>query len=162
MEPSIAFWHLRLPPVSTQGEAQSQESQPKDQLGVRSAANVLADAVKVHTYTRRRRTVNTGSGGVSTASRIVSTAKESISTSSASMPVSTASMVDKVAQTFTEEEWENIKARVEADEELTQRLQEEEREKYKELDQGSFEKKKTSKASESAQEQPDGEEKESS
>nr|GEU95257.1 reverse transcriptase domain-containing protein [Tanacetum cinerariifolium] len=38
--------------------------------------------------------------------------------------------VHAAAQTFTEEEWENIIARVEADEELTQRLQAEEREKY--------------------------------
>ncbi|GJX94147.1 hypothetical protein Tco_0348733 [Tanacetum coccineum] len=36
---------------------------------------------------------------------------------------------------FTEEEWENIRARVEADEELTQRLQAEERNKYNEVDQ---------------------------
>ncbi|GKE54565.1 hypothetical protein Tco_1489721 [Tanacetum coccineum] len=35
--------------------------------------------------------------------------------------------VHKAAQSFTEEEWENIRARVEADEELTQRLLAEER-----------------------------------
>ncbi|GKC52466.1 hypothetical protein Tco_1075211, partial [Tanacetum coccineum] len=51
-----------------------QEDQPEDQLGVLSAAKVLADVAKVHTYSRRRRPVSTGSGGVSTASRIVSTA----------------------------------------------------------------------------------------
>ncbi|GJW16235.1 hypothetical protein Tco_0020368 [Tanacetum coccineum] len=46
-----------------------------------SAAKVLADAAEqrrdienVQTYTRRRRAVSTGSGGVSTASRVVSTA----------------------------------------------------------------------------------------
>ncbi|GJT79678.1 putative ribonuclease H-like domain-containing protein [Tanacetum coccineum] len=50
--------------------------------------------------------VSTGSGGVSTASRLFSTTEESVSTASASMPVSTA------------EEWENIRARVKADEEL--------------------------------------------
>ncbi|GJX29187.1 hypothetical protein Tco_0237266 [Tanacetum coccineum] len=50
-------------------------------LGVFSAAIALADAAKrrqsvknVQTYTRRRREVSTGSGGVSTASRLVSTA----------------------------------------------------------------------------------------
>ncbi|GKC01414.1 hypothetical protein Tco_0987550 [Tanacetum coccineum] len=41
----------------------SQEDQPEDQLGVFSAAKVLVDAAKnVHTYTRRRRAVSTGSG----------------------------------------------------------------------------------------------------
>nr|GEY87393.1 hypothetical protein [Tanacetum cinerariifolium] len=89
--------------------------------------------------------INTGSDEISTTSRIVSTAKESVSTDGASMPVSTASMIDKerqriarvheAAQTFIEEEWENIRARVEADEELTQRLQVEERDKYSEVDQ---------------------------
>ncbi|GJS35824.1 zinc finger, CCHC-type containing protein [Tanacetum coccineum] len=102
-------------------------------------------------YTRRRRAVSTGSGGISTAG--------------ASMPVSTAGMVQEVnisipslvvvkdkavrlqeeldkeerqrmarvykaAQSFTKEEWENIRARVEADEELSKRLQAEERNKY--------------------------------
>ncbi|GJZ81804.1 hypothetical protein Tco_0646798 [Tanacetum coccineum] len=138
----------------------SQEDQPEDQLGVFSAAKVLADAAKenVHTYTRRRRAVSTGSGGISTASRLFSTAEESVSTAGASMPVSTAGMVQEVnisipspvvikdkgkgkmeeskdeqikrtklqqelTPYFTEEEWENIRARVEADEELTHRLQ---------------------------------------
>nr|GEW09489.1 synaptobrevin, longin-like domain protein [Tanacetum cinerariifolium] len=80
------------------------------------------------TYTRRR-SVSTGSGGVSTASRMISTAEESVSTAGASMPVSTTGMIDK------EDEWENIRARVKADEELTQRLQVEERNKYNEVDQ---------------------------
>nr|GEW42985.1 hypothetical protein [Tanacetum cinerariifolium] len=139
--------------VSTQGEA---HSQPKDQLGVLSAAKILVDVAKVYTYTRRRMAVNTGSDGISTTRRIVSTAEESVSTNGASMPVSTASTIDKdvrlqeqfdeeerqklarfheVAQTFTKEEWENIRARVEADEELTQKLQAEEMEKYSEVDQ---------------------------
>ncbi|GJW32968.1 hypothetical protein Tco_0053000 [Tanacetum coccineum] len=43
--------------------------------------------------------------------------------------------VHKAAQSFTEEEWENIRARVEADEELSRRLQAEERNKYSEVDQ---------------------------
>nr|GEY92811.1 hypothetical protein [Tanacetum cinerariifolium] len=38
--------------------------------------------------------------------------------------------VHKAARSFTEEEWEDIRARVEANEELVQRLQTEEREKY--------------------------------
>nr|GEW88918.1 hypothetical protein [Tanacetum cinerariifolium] len=96
------------------------------------------------TYTRRR-AISTGSGRVSTASRMISTAKESVSTAGASMPVNIADMIDKerqriarvheAAQTFTEEEWENIRARVEADEELTQRLQAEKKNKYSEADQ---------------------------
>ncbi|GKB14348.1 hypothetical protein Tco_0848271 [Tanacetum coccineum] len=170
------------------------EDQPEDQLGVLSAAKVLADAAKtnVHTYTKRRRAVSTGSGGISTA-------EELVSTTGTSMPVSTASMVQEVnisipspvvvkdkgkgkmeeykdehtkrtklqqeqerlgheavlrlqeeldekerqrmarvheaAQYFTKEEWENIRVRVKVDEELSRRLQAEERNKYNEVDQ---------------------------
>ncbi|GKA20444.1 hypothetical protein Tco_0700433 [Tanacetum coccineum] len=59
----------------TPTKVSSQEDQSEDQLGVLSAAKVLADAAKknVNTYTRRRRAVSTGSEGVSTASRIFST-----------------------------------------------------------------------------------------
>ncbi|GJW60330.1 hypothetical protein Tco_0109665 [Tanacetum coccineum] len=76
----------------------SQEDQPEDQLGVFSAAKVLANAAKenVHTYTRRRRAVSTGSCGISSASRLFSTAEESVSTAGASMPVSTAGKVQEV------------------------------------------------------------------
>ncbi|GKB53537.1 hypothetical protein Tco_0904290 [Tanacetum coccineum] len=167
----------------------SQEDQPEDQLGVFSAAKVLADAAKnVHTYTRRRRAVSTGSGGVSTASRLFSTAEESVSTAGASMPVSTAGTVQEVnkdkgkgimtesepeqtktklqqrqeragyeaavrlleqldkeerqriarmheeAKYFHIEEWENIQATIKVDEELAQRIQAEEREKYSEAE----------------------------
>ncbi|GKF01010.1 hypothetical protein Tco_0027933, partial [Tanacetum coccineum] len=74
----------------------SQEDQPEDQLGVFSAAKVLADVAKnVHTYTRRRRAVSSGSGGVSTASRLFSIAEELVSTVGASMPVSTVQEVNK-------------------------------------------------------------------
>ncbi|GJW86488.1 hypothetical protein Tco_0161828 [Tanacetum coccineum] len=56
----------------------SQEDQPEDQLGVFSAAKVLADAAKenVHTYTRRRRAVSR-----------ISTAEESVNTTGTSMSV---------------------------------------------------------------------------
>ncbi|GJS73943.1 hypothetical protein Tco_0706784 [Tanacetum coccineum] len=61
--------------------------QPEEQLGVFSAATALADVARrrqsvenVQTYTRIRREVSTGSGGVSTASRLVSTASELDST----------------------------------------------------------------------------------
>ncbi|GJS80269.1 hypothetical protein Tco_0730150 [Tanacetum coccineum] len=156
----------------------SQEDQPEDQLGVLSAAKVLADAAKknVNTYTRRRRAVSTGSGEVSTASSLFSTIKELVSTvvvKDKGKGIMTDSedeqtkrtklqqeqdrlgheaavrlqeeldeeerqrmaRVHAAAQSFTEEEWENIRARVEADEELTQRLQAEERNKYSEVDQ---------------------------
>ncbi|GJV92285.1 hypothetical protein Tco_1540098 [Tanacetum coccineum] len=43
--------------------------------------------------------------------------------------------VHETAQSFTEEEWENLRARVEADEELSKRLQVEEKNKYNEVDQ---------------------------
>nr|GFB29014.1 hypothetical protein [Tanacetum cinerariifolium] len=84
--------------VSTQREAHNQEYQPEDQLGVLSAAKVLADVARknVQTYTRRRRAVSTGSGRISTASRLFSTAKELVSTAGASMPVSTAGMAQRV------------------------------------------------------------------
>ncbi|GJR91798.1 hypothetical protein Tco_0215809 [Tanacetum coccineum] len=76
----------------------SQEDQPEDQLGVFSAAKVLADAAKnVHTYTRRRTAVSTSSGEVSTASRLFSTTEESVSTACASMPVSTDDMVQEAS-----------------------------------------------------------------
>ncbi|GJS91201.1 hypothetical protein Tco_0773837 [Tanacetum coccineum] len=135
----------------------SQEDQPEDQFRVFSAAKVLADAAKnVHTYTRIRKVVSTSSGGVSTASRLFSTAEELVSNAGASMPVSTASTIQEVnkdkaavrlqeqrnkeerqrivrmheeAKSFNIEEWENIQATIEADEELAQRIQAEEREK---------------------------------
>ncbi|GJY13488.1 hypothetical protein Tco_0382797, partial [Tanacetum coccineum] len=67
---------------SAQGEAHSQEDQPKDHLGFLSAAKVLADAARknVHTYTRRRRAVSIGSGGISIASSLFSTIEELVST----------------------------------------------------------------------------------
>ncbi|GKC75207.1 hypothetical protein Tco_1125981 [Tanacetum coccineum] len=107
----------------------------EDQLGVFGAAKVLTDAAKenVHTYTRRKRAVSTGSDGISTA-------EESVSTVSASMLTKRTKpqqeqerpgheavvrlqeeldeeerqrmdRVQKAAQSFTEEEWDNIKAR---------------------------------------------------
>nr|GEV42435.1 hypothetical protein [Tanacetum cinerariifolium] len=130
--------------VSTQREAQSQESLPEDQLGVFSATKVLVEVAKVHTYTRRRRAISTASGGISTA-------KESVSIAGASMPVSTAGMVDKVvrlqeqldeeerhriarvheeASSFVVDEWEDIQAKIKADDELELKIQAKEMEKY--------------------------------
>ncbi|GKE13263.1 hypothetical protein Tco_1416814, partial [Tanacetum coccineum] len=70
------------PHVADQGRFDDTQvsDQPEEQLGVFSAAKVLADAAEqrrdvenVQTYTIRRRAVSTGSGGVSTASELVST-----------------------------------------------------------------------------------------
>ncbi|GJR93394.1 hypothetical protein Tco_0265568 [Tanacetum coccineum] len=136
----------------TPTKVSSQEDQSEDQLGVLSAAKVLADAAKknVNTYTRRRRAVSTGSEGVSTASRIFSTAEESVSTAGASMPVSTAGMVQQVniiipssSETTKDkgkaimqesEQPKKIKKRVQIqmslDEELAQKLHEEEQARF--------------------------------
>nr|GEV11423.1 hypothetical protein [Tanacetum cinerariifolium] len=131
--------------VSTQEEAQSQESQLKDQLGVLSVAKVLADAAKVHTYSRRRGQLvlavvelvlslnqcrprqkdnKNKKLGLETAVRVQEEFDEEERQRIA--------RVYATAQTFTKEEWKNIRARVEA--ELTQRLQAEEREKYSDVD----------------------------
>ncbi|GJV02369.1 putative ribonuclease H-like domain-containing protein, partial [Tanacetum coccineum] len=114
------------------------EDQPEDQLG-------------------RRRAVSTGNGGISTvgASMPVSTAgmiqEVNISIPSPVVVKDKAAVglqeeldeeerqrmarVHKATQSFTKEEWENIRARVEADEELSKRLQAKERNKYSEVDQ---------------------------
>ncbi|GJU90191.1 hypothetical protein Tco_1302614 [Tanacetum coccineum] len=122
----------------------SQEDQPEDQLGVFSAAKVLADAAKnVHTYTRRRKAVSTGSGGISTANRLFSTVEESVSTVGASMPVSTADTVqevnkDKGKGIMTESEPEQTKTKLQQRQEragyeaairLQEQLDEEERQR---------------------------------
>nr|GEV59108.1 hypothetical protein [Tanacetum cinerariifolium] len=117
--PTMLVQGLQVTPI----KVRSQDDQPKDQLGVLSAAKILADATRVHTYSRRRRTISTGSGGVGTASRIICTVEKTVSIAGVSMPVSTG-----------EDEWENIRERVEADEEVTQRLQAEEKEQYCEDD----------------------------
>ncbi|GKF60242.1 hypothetical protein Tco_0177028, partial [Tanacetum coccineum] len=120
-------------------------------MGVFSAAKVLADTSKenVHTYTRRRRAVSTGSGGISTASMV-----QEVNISIPSPVVVKDKGKGKIEESEDEqtkrtklqqeqerlgheaaEEWENIRARVEDDEELSRRLQAEERNKYSEVDQ---------------------------
>ncbi|GKA33933.1 hypothetical protein Tco_0720362 [Tanacetum coccineum] len=64
--------HLKLEDANgitlvTPTKTSTQEDHPEDQLGVLSVAKVLTDVARIHTYSRRRRTVSTGSGGVSTA-----------------------------------------------------------------------------------------------
>nr|GEU85445.1 hypothetical protein [Tanacetum cinerariifolium] len=150
----------------------SKKSQPEDQLGVFSAAKILADTAKVYTYTRRRRAVNTGSGGVSTASRIISTAEEPVSTVGASMPVRTVGIINKDKGIMEESVPELFKATMrsmqdfvpmesEGEKEVPKLAEAEgsKRDAEKELDQRSSKKQKTSKASRSTQEQPDKEEK---
>ncbi|GJZ01935.1 putative reverse transcriptase domain-containing protein [Tanacetum coccineum] len=99
-------------------------------LGVFSAAKILADVARVHTYSRRRKTVSTCSGGICTA-------EESVNTASASMPVSTAgidqgSIPSPSASKDKDAEWDDILARVAANEDLVQQLQA--GEKYSEED----------------------------
>ncbi|GJR10396.1 hypothetical protein Tco_0793048 [Tanacetum coccineum] len=86
--------------ISASGEAHSSDISPEDQLGVLSAAKILADAGKsdtvpktvseVQTYTRRRRDVidvNTGSEAVNIASDFFSAAKASVNNAGDSIPV---------------------------------------------------------------------------
>ncbi|GJU03894.1 hypothetical protein Tco_1114232 [Tanacetum coccineum] len=114
--------------------------QPKEQLGVFSAATTLVDAARrrrsvenVQTYIRRRREVSTGSGGVSTASRLVSTAD-----------ISTVSKLDSTAGVKAKDKGKTImhefktskkiKKRVQVqmsvDEELAKKVFEEEQAKF--------------------------------
>nr|GFA26049.1 hypothetical protein [Tanacetum cinerariifolium] len=118
----------------TPTKVSSQEDQPDDQLGVLSAAKILADITRVHTYSRRRRAVSTGSGAVSTASRIISTAEETVSTAGVSMTVSTTGMVQekrqerdeyKAAIRLQEQQDKEENQRIAMDAEIAQRLHEE-------------------------------------
>ncbi|GKE11838.1 hypothetical protein Tco_1415389 [Tanacetum coccineum] len=144
------------PHVADQGRFDDTQvsDQPEEQLGVFSTTKVLADATEqrrdvenVQTYTRRRRAVSTGSGGVSTASELVSTAgvkandkgkavmqeseppkkikkrvqvqmKELDATERQRM-----AQVHQAAQGFTDDEWDDILARVAADKDFVQQLQ---------------------------------------
>ncbi|GJU94356.1 hypothetical protein Tco_1319112 [Tanacetum coccineum] len=114
--------------------------QPEEQLGVFSAATALADAARrsrsvenVQTYTRRRREVSTGSGGVSTASRLVSTAD--ISTASELDSTAGVKAKDKGKAIMHESEPpKKIKKRVQVqmsvDEELAKKVFEEEQARF--------------------------------
>ncbi|GJX46871.1 hypothetical protein Tco_0272061 [Tanacetum coccineum] len=138
-----------------------QEDQPEDQLGVFSEAKVLADAAtNVHTYTRRRRTVvlavvelvllvdclvllknrlvllvhqcqlvllqRQERAGYEAAIRL----QEQLDDEERQR----IARVQEEASSFNIEEWEDIQATIEADEELAQRIQAEEREKYSEAE----------------------------
>ncbi|GKC11431.1 hypothetical protein Tco_1008213 [Tanacetum coccineum] len=109
-------------------------------LGVFSATTTLADAAKrrqsvenVQTYTKRRREVSTGSGGVSTASRLVSTAD--ISTASRLVSIAGVKAKDKGKAIMHESEPpKKIKKRVQVqmivDEELAKKVFEEEQARF--------------------------------
>ncbi|GKF20720.1 hypothetical protein Tco_0069358, partial [Tanacetum coccineum] len=91
------FYFVSPTRISASGEAHSSDISPEDQLGVLSAAKILADAGKsdtvpktvseVQTYTRRRRDVNIGSEVVNTASDFFSVAKASVNNAGDSIPV---------------------------------------------------------------------------
>ncbi|GJY20933.1 putative ribonuclease H-like domain-containing protein [Tanacetum coccineum] len=113
--------------------------QPKEQLGVFSAAKVLTDVASIrrgveniHTYTRRR-TISIGNGGVSTASGLVSTVgmAQEVEINIPS-PVATKDKGKVVMQ--ESEQPKKIKKRVQIqmsiDEELAQKLHEEEQARF--------------------------------
>ncbi|GJR31336.1 hypothetical protein Tco_1107568 [Tanacetum coccineum] len=82
-----------------------------------STALVASMPVSMLVWFKRRRAVSTGSGRISTASTLVSTAK------------------NHCIKERGKGKRRNLRARVEADEELSRRLQTEERNKYSEVDQ---------------------------
>nr|GEW13624.1 reverse transcriptase domain-containing protein [Tanacetum cinerariifolium] len=118
---------------SKQGRSMIEEIDQDAEVYLVTPTQVLAKVAKVHTYTRRRRTVSTASGGISTV-------EESVSTVGTSMSVSTVGMVDKERQriarvheeasSFNVKEWEDIQATIEANKELALRIQAKDREKY--------------------------------
>ncbi|GKB39663.1 hypothetical protein Tco_0884605, partial [Tanacetum coccineum] len=113
--------------------------QPAEQLGVFSAATALADAAKrrrsvetAQTYTKKRRSVSTGSGGVSTASRTVST--DDVSTTTELGSTAGVKAKDKGKAIMQESEPpKKVKKRVQVqmsmDEELAKKVFEEEQAK---------------------------------
>ncbi|GJU45494.1 ribonuclease H-like domain-containing protein [Tanacetum coccineum] len=124
----------------TPTKVSSQEDQLEDQLGVLSVAKVLADAARVHTYSRKRTAVSTGSGGVSTAKcelrNTTTKLKQRQERAGYEAPIRLQEQLDEEeSQRIARDAEEDIRARVEADEELTQKLQAEEKDKYSKVDQ---------------------------
>nr|GEV68443.1 hypothetical protein [Tanacetum cinerariifolium] len=129
---------------SAQGEAHSQEDQPEDQLGVLSAAKEVNISIPSSVVVKDK-----GKGKMEeyedeqTNKRKLQQEQDRLGYEAAvrlqkELNEEERQRMDRVyeaAQSFIEEEWENIRARVEADEELTQRLQAEERNKYSEVNQ---------------------------
>ncbi|GKD43507.1 hypothetical protein Tco_1268152 [Tanacetum coccineum] len=88
-----------------------------------SAAKILLDVARVHTYSRRRRTVSIAIGGISTAVELVSTAGASIPVSTAGMdkgsiPSPSASK-DKGKAIMTESEPEQATTKLKQRQEIT-------------------------------------------
>nr|GEW25553.1 hypothetical protein [Tanacetum cinerariifolium] len=98
-----------------QGRSMIEEIDQDAEVHLVTPTQVLAELAKVHTYTRRRRTINT--------------AEESVSTTSTSMPVSTDGIVDKGKAIIQESEPELTTTKLQqrqerADYEAIVRLQE--------------------------------------
>ncbi|GKB83316.1 hypothetical protein Tco_0950211 [Tanacetum coccineum] len=110
----------------TPTKVSSQEDQSEDQLGVLSAAKVLADAAKknVNTYTRRRRAVSTTG-----ASMPISIAEEQAKFNAEQEELLTSNTTeDEANPPVADINWEDVEAQIQADEDLAQKLLEEERE----------------------------------
>ncbi|GJS18724.1 hypothetical protein Tco_0413196 [Tanacetum coccineum] len=135
------------------------EDQPEDQLGVLSAAKVLADAAKKMftlileeegRYIPLPVVVKDKGKGKIEESEDEQTKRTKLQQEQERLGHEAVvrlqeeldeeerqrmARVHEAAQSFTEEEWENIRERVEADEELSKRLQAEERNQYSEVNQ---------------------------
>ncbi|GKC79402.1 hypothetical protein Tco_1130176 [Tanacetum coccineum] len=112
----------------TPTKVSSQEDQSEDQIGVLSVAKVLADTAKknVNTYTRRRRVVSTGSEGVSTASR--DQQEDQPKDKEQEELLASETTKDEANPPVDDIDWDDVQAQIQADEDLAQKLLEEERE----------------------------------
>nr|GFB30723.1 hypothetical protein [Tanacetum cinerariifolium] len=147
------FYKVQVNPtqVSAHGEAHSQEDQPEDQLGVLSAAKyccgVISTASRLFSTAGASMPVSTAGMvqevyisitspvAVKDKDRLGHEATVRLQEELDKEERQMMARVHEAAQSFTEEEWENIRARIKAGEELAQRLQEEEKNKYSEVDQ---------------------------
>ncbi|GJS47248.1 putative ribonuclease H-like domain-containing protein [Tanacetum coccineum] len=123
----------------TPTKTSTQEDHPEDQLGVLSAAK---NSKKLHSSSRaskdKGKDVITESEPDQTALKLKERQERAGYEATIKLQEQRRHRMVKVHQAtqgFTEDEWENIRGRLEADEELTQKLQAEEREKYSEVDQ---------------------------
>nr|GEV38057.1 hypothetical protein [Tanacetum cinerariifolium] len=118
---------LEDPSKQGRREAQSQESQPKDQLGVFNAAKVLAEVAKVHTILEEE-----GQLVLLVVELVLVKNQLVLPMHQCQLVLLRIARVHEEASSFNAEEWEDIQATIEADEELALRIQAEEREKYSE------------------------------
>ncbi|GJT04013.1 hypothetical protein Tco_0838475 [Tanacetum coccineum] len=136
--------------VSAQGEAQSQEDQPEDYGRISTTSRLFSTAEESVSTVDASMPVSTAGKGKMEESEDEQTKRTKLQQEQDRLGHKAAmrlqeeldeeerqwmARVHEATQYFTEEEWENIRARVEADEELTRRLQAEERNKYSEVDQ---------------------------